>query len=320
MLEEPLIQVVALFIYSFSILVDDFKGGVVRRLDISTTFSVMLCLTSFSHFSAVAGGLIDSGQSWAKYLIAEHLEKGLFIFGLGSCIIMEVLRKTITTRKLYVFPGMNPSIFLWILVLSVIIFISKHFRVIPSLGTVSSFIVLIVNGSVFLLSYIAHKRNNLLRIYMVAGYAAVLSLYAIQYSYLRMEIVTPWLAYFLGEILARKRLMSLHMVSKIIFIAGLIIYPVIFTYLGENRASLAGKEEKLERVLREGTTAGDAKDETLLGRLNVLGQMSNVVNLTEKRGFYDGYTLAYLSYVFIPRFLWPEKPMLDGGQWFAVEM
>lgn len=314
-----MIQVFALFVYSANILLDDFRGGVVRRLDISTTFSVMLCLTSFSHFSALSSW-IDSGSSWATYLIADHLEKGLFIFGLGSCIVMETIRRTISSRKLFLFPQLNSTIFYWILIISTLIFIGKHFRIIPSLGTVSSFIFLIVTGSVFLLSFIAHSKNSIIRIYIVAGFAAIQSLYAIQFSYLRMEIVTPWLGYFLGEILARKRLLSLHPISKVIFMAGLVIYPVIFTYLGENRAVLSGRDEKLERVLREGTTIGDANDETLLGRLNVLGQLSNVVGLTEKKGLYDGYTLAYLSYVFVPRFLWPEKPKLDGGQWFAVEM
>jgi hypothetical protein len=54
--------------------------------------------------------------------------------------------------------------------------------------------------------------------------------------------------------------------------------------------------------------------------MNVLGQMSNVVDLTNRKGFYEGYTLRYYSFVFIPRFIWPDKPILDGGQWFAVEI
>lgn len=318
--DAPLVQILALFLYSVAILWEDFRGAELRRLDISTTFTVMVCLTSFAHFAALSPW-IDTGNSWATYLVPQYLEDGLFIFGVGSFLIMESLRRSIKGKTYYAIDYNNDKIFTYTFVVGVVILVADHFKFIPPLGSISSFIALMVNGSVFLMAYVAHATGFQNRIYIVAFYAAGLSLYAIQFAYLRMEIVLPWLAYFMGEILARRKLFSLHFVSKVIFIGGLIVYPVIFNYLGKNRSSLAGRQEKLEIVLQEGTKIGETDDgETLLGRLNVLGQMSNIVNLTEKKGLYQGYTLSYFAFVFIPRVFWPEKPTLDAGQWFAVEI
>ena len=315
-----MIQILSLLLYSISILLSDFKSGVMIRLDISTTFAIMIFLTSISHLAALSP-IFDIGKSWATYLVPQYLERGLFVFSLGSVIIMEALRRAIGKPVVFEFSQQRQGLFNVVLAIGVIVFILNHFRVLPLLGTISSFVGLLVNGSVFFLAFNAHSSISNFRVYLVVLFTTALSLYAIQFSYLRMEIITPWLAYFLGELLARRQIVRLHLVSKLVFFVGLIVFPVIFTYLGKNRSTLSGQKEKLEKVLKEGTRLDKTDDgETLLGRLNVLGQMSNVVNLTERKGFYNGYTLSYLSFVFIPRILWPDKPKLDGGQWFAVEI
>jgi hypothetical protein len=315
-----LVQIVSLFFYSVFILIEDFKGGVLRRLDISTSFAFLLMLTSISHFGALSLWF-DTGLTWANYLKKDFLADGLFVFSIGSLVTMEAMRRAIAYSSEYQIDYRKRSFFVTVFVASVLLFVARHFRLLPSLGTITSFIELLINGSVFLLSYMAHKENGRTRILSVVIYVISLSFYAIQFSYLRMEIIIPWLAYFMGEIIARKRLLDLHLISKVIFTAGLLIFPVIFTYLGKNRERLRGSGEKLQLVLKQGTKFIDeGEGETLLSRMNVLGQMSNVVDLTNRKGFYEGYTLRYYSFVFIPRFIWPDKPILDGGQWFAVEI
>jgi hypothetical protein len=44
------------------------------------------------------------------------------------------------------------------------------------------------------------------------------------------------------------------------------------------------------------------------------------VYLVRRDGYRDGATLDYLGYAFIPRFLWPEKPLIAKGAWFALEI
>ena len=44
------------------------------------------------------------------------------------------------------------------------------------------------------------------------------------------------------------------------------------------------------------------------------------MDLVKDNGYYNGTTIAYLSYAFIPRFIWPEKPWIVQGRWFALEI
>jgi hypothetical protein len=204
-------------------------------------------LTSISHFGALSLWF-DTGLTWANYLKKDFLADGLFVFSIGSLVTMEAMRRAIAYSSEYQIDYRKRSFFVTVFVASVLLFVARHFRLLPSLGTITSFIELLINGSVFLLSYMAHKENGRTRILSVVIYVISLSFYAIQFSYLRMEIIIPWLAYFMGEIIARKRLLDLHLISKVIFTAGLLIFPVIFTYLGKNRERLRGSGEKLQLV------------------------------------------------------------------------
>jgi hypothetical protein len=319
-LDSPITQIVSLLLYSIIILLEDFRGIELRRLDISTTFAIMIFLSSYAHLVALTN-LVSIGNSWAAYLVPQYLERGLYVYSIGSFLIMESLRRGISFRTVYRISHRDPRLFFSILFVSAFILLADHFKILPRLGSISSFVVLIINGSVFLLSYTTHSAESQLKIYVLIIYTSLLSLYAIQYAYLRMEIVLPWFAYFSGEILARKKILNLHFTSKIVLLIGLIVYPIVFSYLGQNRASLSGRDEKLQRVFEGSVQLKEVDEgETILGRLNVLGQMSNVVSLTDRKGFYNGHTLSYFTFVFIPRFLWPEKPTLDAGQWFSVEI
>jgi hypothetical protein len=44
------------------------------------------------------------------------------------------------------------------------------------------------------------------------------------------------------------------------------------------------------------------------------------VNLVEKNGLYLGQASAPLVAALVPRFLWPDKPQIQLGAWFALEI
>jgi hypothetical protein len=60
--------------------------------------------------------------------------------------------------------------------------------------------------------------------------------------------------------------------------------------------------------------------QTLLSRLSTINQLTQVVRVVEEDGFLDGSTLDYLGVAFIPRALWPEKPTIAKGAWFALRI
>jgi hypothetical protein len=46
--------------------------------------------------------------------------------------------------------------------------------------------------------------------------------------------------------------------------------------------------------------------------------LSFILGEVERDGFRYGETMAYASYAFIPRLLWPDKPFLSKGSWFTA--
>ncbi|MCW3121120.1 MAG: hypothetical protein JWQ38_612 [Flavipsychrobacter sp.] len=65
---------------------------------------------------------------------------------------------------------------------------------------------------------------------------------------------------------------------------------------------------------------GEQKSHALLDRSANLAQLTNVVKLVKQNGFYKGKASAPLVAALIPRFLWPDKPKIALGSWFALEI
>ncbi len=62
------------------------------------------------------------------------------------------------------------------------------------------------------------------------------------------------------------------------------------------------------------------EEEKFEARVSNVNQTSQIVEVVKEDGFYHGETMAYLSYAFIPRFLWKEKPVIAQGVWFALRI
>jgi hypothetical protein len=107
------------------------------------------------------------------------------------------------------------------------------------------------------------------------------------------------------------------------------LFVVAFKPLGELRGKIYGGE-RLTMIAQQspfGTPAADDADGadpvgvfTLLARLSTYNQLSQIVRIADEEGFYEGETLSYITYAFIPRFLWSDKPMITPGQWFAAKL
>jgi hypothetical protein len=51
-----------------------------------------------------------------------------------------------------------------------------------------------------------------------------------------------------------------------------------------------------------------------------IAQLTNVIGLVKTNGYYGGAVSSPLIAAFIPRFLWPDKPTIQLGAWFAVQI
>ncbi|MEO5937239.1 MAG: hypothetical protein ABIP81_08490 [Terriglobales bacterium] len=76
----------------------------------------------------------------------------------------------------------------------------------------------------------------------------------------------------------------------------------LYSPLATGRFDTSFYEEQLETLLRRGFEASS------------VGVIAEEVDL---KGYIDGETFYQIRYVFIPRLLWPDKPMVVRGAWFT---
>ncbi|MEZ5050579.1 MAG: hypothetical protein R2766_13115 [Saprospiraceae bacterium] len=293
-----------------------------KRLDISSVYPVGLLLNTISHIIAVTSADSFIIRNYLLLYIPENLFIGLAIFHIGSVVIMETLRFRVKAQRFTPVEIWNLLRYRWteIFIISLVLFFVTNFTSLGSLGSLGSILSLLSLGSVLYLSVYAHFYNDSTRINLLILYVIFLSVWAMRYSYLRYEIMLPWISYFLGEAIARKSFAKFCSQSKLIIVVLLITVPPLFTYLGQNRTEISGRSDKLTLIIRGVQKSGDLeKGQTIMSRLSYINQLTHVVRLTRENGFYNGETLKYFSYAFVPRFLWVAKPTIQQGQWFALE-
>jgi hypothetical protein len=78
------------------------------------------------------------------------------------------------------------------------------------------------------------------------------------------------------------------------------------------------KSEK-EQFAVQIVTEDENRSASILQRSSCLAPLTLVVKLVRTNGFYTGRASSPLITAFIPRFLYPDKPLIQLGAWFALE-
>jgi hypothetical protein len=120
------------------------------------------------------------------------------------------------------------------------------------------------------------------------------------------------------------------------FFLLVLLYPVSDAYRSvvhgrdaQEVTSLGGAVEAGRMALRELASPGsnpgyswrDGVNSTL-GRIDLLTCVAEVLTLGPRAGIVKGNVHWWMLpiYPFVPRFLWPSKPMFDEGAWFTVAL
>lgn len=176
----------------------------------------------------------------------------------------------------------------------------------------------------FTLGRIGTGEGNETALRVGAAIAILECLRALFFGFLRGTIAFPLFAFVGGAILGARSLRPLkHWIFLPIVVAGA-MFVWYYGLLGESRQRHKRGWEKVTDMAVYQSRRFDSPDappqQTMLVRLTSFNQLSQIGRLVEKNGFYDGRTLEYLRYAFIPRFLWPEKPRIALGAWYALEI
>mgnify|MGYP006292310541 CR=1 FL=1 len=300
-------------LFSFTYFIQRFRKEGLRNVDPIMLYAISITLIGIAN--AVGVSSLGSTDEFVYFLYADpqYIPEASTIFLLGSATTIMGFSwgkrfhwfpklKNFTSGKI-----VNSLFFISILV----IFFKND---ISELGAVSALIKSIPLFSIFFLSRyaIANQKNKL--ILFAITLVIILTIDAVLNSFLRSEMIKPVIFFFLGYVIGKdsiRSLLKLKFVPIYIFIAVFLTY---FGTFGDTRSKLGRGISRIDRLVEAKEELEEERDvvgSTPLARMTDFNQVTRVVELSEREGFYKGKTLEYLGFVFIPRFIWPDKPLVQ---------
>jgi hypothetical protein len=268
------------------------------------------------------------------YAVPEHFFLAMELAFAGTLLPVlayRIVKSSRLMRPLYdwlpVVRGSVPpaALLKWGTWLAVAILLMRLIAPLPALGTLTAIVLMGPQLIAFVLARTAtelHLRGALVAALLIALADAV---YAALYLFLRADIAAPLAAVFLGAVMGQPSISVLKRRALLPIYAAVALFVVYFGAFAGARSHRGGVERVLsayelyERVER-GEAAPAVAQQTVLSRLTTFNQLSQVGRVVREDGFLTGQTLEYLAFAFIPRFLWPEKPTIAKGAWWALRI
>ena len=193
----------------------------------------------------------------------------------------------------------------------------------PPLGTLLDFVFLMPSLVIFTLARAGSERGVRGATATALVIAVAEAGRALAFAYLRIEVLVPLVAFVFGVLLGRRSLGVLRSPVLAPVYVAMVLFVMYFGAFGAVRQHYVEGVQRIEAMheYREQMELQQVRTEqSVLSRVTSFNQLSQVGRVVEEDGFLNGATLDYLAYAFIPRFLWPEKPLIAKGAWFAVRI
>ncbi len=261
-----------------------------------------------------------------KYIIPKYILDASTIWCISSTMFIIGYNKYINKQIPKIsFEVSNKNIlkymFVFLFLENILFIIGEGFNVRGNqLG--KFFILLNTIGILFYSRLWAKERNKTYAIYAITLYLLE-TYFSLLTSYLRFELILPTFYLFTGYFIGKGDIKYVFSYRIFPLVIILIIYGSVFTALPKYRANFinAFQGEKDYTAVPYLSEPDKNASSGLLSRSANVAQMTNVVKLVERNnGPYNGKASAPILIAFIPRFLWPDKPKIQLGAWFAVEI
>jgi len=302
-----------------------------------TLFAVSVGVIRLANTLAVQSISRDGLNSpYALYLREEYVFLALGIFFVGSITTVVAYRATIqaATGRLLIrlLPRVRARIatrqLLWCA--AVVSGVGMGLHSLPqtrSLGSIGALLWLAPSLAAFTLARVGIDQH--LKAATIEGLIIAIAdaVRATLFAYLRSEILLPLFAFTVGAIIGRR---SFSVLGKRYFLPvyiALAIFLAYFGLFGQMRAKIGTGSGRIVALARgvegqraEAQSASDSATPDLAVRLTTINQLTQIASIARDEGFLHGQTISYLAYAFVPRVLWPEKPSIAKGQWFASKV
>jgi hypothetical protein len=148
---------------------------------------------------------------------------------------------------------------------------------------------------------------------------------ALLFAYLRIEILLPILVFIIGYFLGSGSIRSILSTKFVPILIIIILFYSFFEIFGSKRSNVGVGLDRITELQNtsgpEGSILNDQEKElSAFNRSSNVAQISAACGLVADHGHYEGLTTIPLLVAFVPRFLWPEKPVIALGVWYAVEI
>jgi hypothetical protein len=303
-----------------------------EKLNLMSTFSVGVAITAAGNtvFAYRLGLYGLSKESMYAYVKLDFVREAAALWSIGNSFVFigyEWARKqtlpplSVVIDKKY----MIENIFKISLFLAVLSASGNLLNLAFISGGAQKTLMLFNQMGVLFFARLWGKENS--RKYMT--YAIILCVFrvisALIQAYLRIELLEPIIVISGGYFIGRGSFKELYSWRVIPAIAVLGIFVSMFGSLGSKRGAFldAFKNNNQETTVLPSYAVLSVEESdrgNVLIRGSNLAQISNIFQLVEHKGYYNGEASLPLVYAFIPRVLWPEKPSVELGSWFALEI
>jgi hypothetical protein len=335
-LESPFYYSVATATISLAFACHDGAYARAGLLSPMTVYAASSALMGIANAYGIAQQFTEARATYFVYTSEEHLLLATQLALAGAVVPLAanylLLRSGIMPALADIFPRVKGRVDdrrlvyggIWVAAISILMHIAFRFS---SLGTVGALVYLIPQLLAFTLARAGYGRGVPGAVTAGLIVAFMESTRAVMYDYLRSDLVSAIIAFVLGALMGARSLRPLKSKAFIPIYAVGVIFVVYFgafgavrTYTSAGISRLQTVYEAREEMSEEEIMPGDERHQTVLGRLTSFNQLSQVGRIVSQEGYLEGKTLEYLAYAFVPRVLWPEKPTIAKGSWFALRI
>ncbi len=327
---DPVMMCSLLILHCIVKIIADIRQGK-RGLHVMTTFYIGLILTTFADawFINKIDNYGVAEYSMYRYIIQASIPDAVKMWTIGNTFIfmgyeLFATKSFASIRVDIKNPRIIKNLYNFILFFALLNLSGNAINLSYITGGLQKVLSLLnIMGILFFARLWVTENNRKYRTYAVT-LAVLQTTIALFVSFLRIELLTPSIAFFGGYFIAKgdiRYILSYRIVPPIVI---LIIFSLFFRTLAGNRshfisAFTADAPQKFNSSYTVGDgTGGD--EGGLLERSANIAQLTNVMHLVDKNGTYNGRASEPLLAAFIPRFLWPDKPKVQLGAWFALEI
>jgi hypothetical protein len=331
MLRSPLLLSIATAVCGFAFVAVDMarlrRGG----LEPITVFAGYLAVTGVANTAGFWSIAHHSNSRYLLYAVPEYFPLAsllLLVGGIMTVVGYTMVRMLPTARAAVAsLPGVRARLGDRAVVVggTVVALIGMATNFLPrqvGLGTLGALLLIAPDIAIFVIARLGFAGGPRYASVVAVVLTIMEAIRAALFAYLRATIILPLFAFAVGALIGARSLRVLRSRFLLPIYVAAAVFAMFFATLGRARAIGGSGLDRIAAFEQVAATQGsDAAARTnLLVRLTSFNQLSQIGRLVKEDGFLHGATLEYLAYAFVPRFLWPDKPKIAKGAWFAYRI